>query len=736
MLPQLNSIRRATNEITVFKGLNRTSNTGFSRVSTSSTTLYTEFKDMKNMSSDNYPLLCPRKVRARVTARENARIISNVICANGGLIYLDSRGYLSNCGRLIEIKNYKFDVEKEHQLIQFGNNVLIFPDKKYVSLNSGTVTDIEVHNTDKQCVGTQDSEYFGFYCSIDKIALNTSIKPRKKVMSIASYINFGDNSVQKQTESGADFTKFISTINVGDTVEECCSTPSKLWMCTSEETNTEYYDNRLKHFTEIVSYYLKISAEGVGMGLKTGDFVKLSGIEHNVGEAEWDRDTSYVDTINNKFFKLYDVGNDYIVIKANIDSSVPYCGKINVERLMPDLDTGLIIEVDNRLWGCSSKNNEIYACKLGDCNNWYAYSDGIATDSFALTVGVEGAFTGIAKMNSSVIFFKENYALKIYGTKPSNFTLTTYRTVGVEKGSRQSVVNMGDYLLYKAKEGIAQYSGGTAEVISENAFGNEKYRNAVAGKHRHKYYVSVENINGGYELFAFDTQKGLWHKEDDTKMLSTATYNDTMYFVNDENNYVMCPDSENSLLNNSIIEYDTGLCGKEFSDGSGRIYGDVDDDGVVTADDLKLLNEYIAGSVTLIQSRTDAADVNGDGSTDTRDSTLLQTYLTKQRLEKEDSFEWFCETGDMYDSDFDTKFISKITIGIKPERNTKIRILAKFREESGYSEIYRINYDEKKPRVIPVPLRRAEFLKLRIEGEGYCEIYGINITYQKGSAVR
>ena len=33
-------------------------------------------------------------------------------------------------------------------------------------------------------------------------------------------------------------------------------------------------------------------------------------------------------------------------------------------------------------------------------------------------------------------------------------------------------------------------------------------------------------------------------------------------------------------------------------------------------------------------------------------------------------------------------------------------------------------------------LKLAEFLRLKIEGVGYCEIYGINITYQKGSAVR
>ena len=45
-------------------------------------------------------------------------------------------------------------------------------------------------------------------------------------------------------------------------------------------------------------------------------------------------------------------------------------------------------------------------------------------------------------------------------------------------------------------------------------------------------------IKGGNEMFCFDVQKGLWHKEDDTRMLCTATYNDTMYYVNDENNYI------------------------------------------------------------------------------------------------------------------------------------------------------------------------------------------------------
>lgn len=95
--------------------------------------------------------------------------------------------------------------------------------------------------------------------------------------------------------------------------------------------------------------------------------------------------------------------------------------------------------MQNRLWCCSSENNEIYCCKQGDERNWQAYSDGISTDSWAMTCGKEGKFTGIATRGDSVIFFKENYALKIYGTKPSNFTLAEYNVPGVEIGSEKAL---------------------------------------------------------------------------------------------------------------------------------------------------------------------------------------------------------------------------------------------------------------------------------------------------------
>ena len=71
----------------------------------------------------------------------------------------------------------------------------------------------------------------------------------------------------------------------------------------------------------------------------------------------------------------------------------PWKARCQVERRVPDLD--FVTECDNRVWGCSSRENVIYGCKLGDPTNWFSYR-GIAADSYAVTVGSDGPFTGAA----------------------------------------------------------------------------------------------------------------------------------------------------------------------------------------------------------------------------------------------------------------------------------------------------------------------------------------------------
>jgi hypothetical protein len=64
---------------------------------------------------------------------------------------------------------------------------------------------------------------------------------------------------------------------------------------------------------------------------------------------------------------------------------------LTIQRKIPDMD--FFCEVDNRLWGC--KGNEIFASALGNPFRWNNY-EGLATDSYAVSVGSVGSFTGAA----------------------------------------------------------------------------------------------------------------------------------------------------------------------------------------------------------------------------------------------------------------------------------------------------------------------------------------------------
>ena len=103
---------------------------------------------------------------------------------------------------------------------------------------------------------------------------------------------------------------------------------------------------------------------------------------------------------------------------------------VSMERRVPELD--FVTECDNRVWGCNSRENVIYGCKLGDPTNWFSYR-GIAADSYAVTVGSDGAFTGAASCMGYALFFKENTLHKLYGSKPSDFQLSSLRCRGVAK---------------------------------------------------------------------------------------------------------------------------------------------------------------------------------------------------------------------------------------------------------------------------------------------------------------
>ena len=153
--------------------------------------------------------------------------------------------------------------------------------------------------------------------------------------------------------------------------------------------------------------YIKVAASGIDDGLNDYDGVTLSGLTGS-GAAF------------NGAQVVYAHGEDYIIIAGILEETHSQAGGLTVSRSAPDMD--YLTECGNRVWGCSSENHEIYACKLGDPRNWNVFL-GLANDSYSATIGSDGDFTAAATINDTVIFFKEDTLHKVLGTKPANYQI-------------------------------------------------------------------------------------------------------------------------------------------------------------------------------------------------------------------------------------------------------------------------------------------------------------------------
>lgn len=201
---------------------------------------------------------------------------------------------------------------------------------------------------------------------------------------------------------------------------------------------------------------------------------------------------------------------------------------VTIARQVPVLEG--MLENENRLWGFSG--DTLYASKLGDPFNFYVY-DGLDTDSYAVDSGSCGNYNGCIPYLGYPTFMKDQKIFKVYGSLPSNFEVLGSATLGLAEGSGASLAVAGEALLYLNRNGICIFTGGLPQVVNR-AFGLERYKNAVAGSDGVKYYVSMQDMQDAWHFFVYDTQKGIWHEEDDTQAIGFAYADGNLYFLNEE----------------------------------------------------------------------------------------------------------------------------------------------------------------------------------------------------------
>ncbi len=438
--------------------------------------------DMKNMSSDLYPILTPRKPRYKIASIEKP----NGFFAKDGTYWVDGTEFYKDG----VLKGEVADGEKTFAAI--GPYILIFPDARYYN------------------------------------------KETDEMGSLKSRIYVTGASLQNGTYAGepaAANTIYIKGID---------------WSA---------------HFRE-------------------GDAITISGCKVH---PENNRSV-IIREIDGDYMRFYE---DTFVIGAGGDTE-----SILLERDVPELD--FVCENENRLWGC--KGDTVYASKLGDPFNFNVF-DGLSTDSFQVNVGSAGDFTGCASYLGYPCFFKEENIYKVYGDKPSNFQLMGAATLGVEEGSAKSLAIAGETLFYLSRAGIAAYSGGIPKIISA-PLGTDRYKNAVAGSDGLKYYVSMQGSDGSHAMFVFDTEKGMWHKEDSAEVLSFG-FNKALYFLDaggslwmNGNAREIPPDAVSEGTVESVVEFG------DFTE------GDPNKKGVVK---LQVRIELEAGSEVEILMRFDSS---------------------------------------------------------------------------------------------------------------------------------
>ena len=202
-------------------------------------------------------------------------------------------------------------------------------------------------------------------------------------------------------------------------------------------------------------------------------------------------------------------------------------GVLSISRTVPDMT--YLCENNNRIWGCS--DSTIYCCKQDDIFNWNIF-DGLDSDAWAITPTAPGKFTGCFAYGSYPIMFKEDHIYKVYGSLPSSFSPIGSATLGLAEGSAGSLAVAGETLFYLGVNGIMAYTGGVPQSVSE-AFGLQRFKNAVGGSDGLKYYVSMQDSTGAWGLYVFDTRKGTWHKEDETHVTHFAKADGNLYFLNE-----------------------------------------------------------------------------------------------------------------------------------------------------------------------------------------------------------
>lgn len=686
---------RATRQMTsVFGGLNRGA-----RIPDG------EWADMQNLTSDQYPLMATRDKRHHSDNRCCPTAVT-VRHYDGGecVIWLDGVNLRFGGKHTVDLSTYgldKYNAPKQ-RLLNFGAYVIVYPAMIYVNTvdmqDVGRIEDdLVIESTeDKQCgVRISPTNY-----EMDRVKFRGKNFPEKtnSVENGDITLNEGDLWYnQKMQNYKGERMEVGLYVYVVDGEEG-------RWV----KEKDYIYIERIEHDADLV--LVSEIALSFKKELCPGDTIAMYGIE-NTFQAEGVDATVLGD--GNRL--IQNVKYDSTTRKAigfcieglcpNMDTAgwwEKYAGSsaetcISFSRPIPRMD--YMCEADNRLWGCRYGEdghgnfvNEIYASARGDFFRWIQGAADNDDSPVTFSIGTDGPWTGCVNYGGAPTFFKERCMHRVGGYGASGFYVQDTPVRGVMSGASDSLAVVNGVLYYYADGAVMAYDGSLPVPVSEKLGTLRGYGRAVGGVLYGKYYLYIADIQSGeyhneslnshgmarstnHALYVLDTERGLWHKEDDVEITCMATGEDDLVFVK---------------VGEETVETDSGVSYRRLT--------------------------YTLSSIRGTARLNHTGDLDADA-------------VHNWSPEETKSIGWSATSGVIGLETPDKKYLSKISIRLHLDEGASVRVSVEYDSLGTWKQVLATSAMQMKTLTVPIIPMRCDHMRLRLDGVGGCKVYSITKTF-------
>lgn len=645
------------------------------------------FRETGNLTSDRWPLVTARKRRYFKAVTGPVATVDG-ICGGDALITVIN-------GDHVYYEDWELcrtPTAGVKQLVRFGKNVIIFPDKIMLDLSrelAGRVTDgsgiVDPQEGEAWAVGAEGAQNPTIYVYEGGVWVEAG--PVWKALETrvtldGAYFSNGYfeeeqaemNTIYQEPPEIDDYRVYFKT---GDalTISGCVTQPWNNQTFIVREVRADalvFYENTFRKPAELIlkptqtlpkmedetflNGYTVGNEPGEADSFTLGDDVLETDLlvyeRENHGVMHWRDGVEY------DFYPLVawpPAGVNPQAEPAVLDfergvndqaARFLETGQVKIERKIPEMD--FIFTNDNRLWGC--KGSTIYASKLGDPSNFW-FNDITAQDSWSVDVASFGDFTGAISHDGYPTFFKEHKRYKVYcGERPQYWSLAELDCQGVKEGAGKSLAIVGNTLFYLSRGGIMADSGAEPVLISQE-LGLRVYAGGVGGADAHKYWIWLSDGTLS-ELYCYDTRFRIWILDNGTAVYNFAAVRGVLYGHNNSRVWAM------------VEPEDT------------------------------------------------------DGWT------------------RENAFLAYFETNDYVAEEPNRKRVHRVQLRLRIEAETEVEVKIQYDNGTVWHTVRTITGDGGKgSRYLPVKLRRCDHFRLRIEGRGEWELSSMALEVKKESAI-